>query len=51
MCGISTRRVGEERLHLAAEQVGQRRGGAAVGHVDELGAGRALIELHREVRG
>ena len=34
------RRVGGEHLHLAAEQIGQRGRRAAIGHVDELHAGR-----------
>ena len=34
------RHVAEERLDLAAEQIGQRRRRAAIGHVDELDAGR-----------
>ena len=42
--------AGEHRLRLAAEQVGEGRRDAAVGHVQHEGAGLLLEELHRQVR-
>ena len=50
------RRAGDKRLHLAADQVGQRTGRALVRHVGHLDASRAVEHLadqviHRAVAG
>jgi hypothetical protein len=41
--------VAEHHRHLAAQQVGQRRGLALVGHVDQVDAGGGLEHLARQV--
>ena len=41
------RKVVEQRLHLTGQQVGERGGGAAIGHVDDVDAGHHLEQFAR----
>jgi hypothetical protein len=50
MCGSAAREAREQRLRLAAEDVGDRRADAAIRDVLDVDVVRDLQLLHREMR-
>src|SRR5207249_10060941 len=44
-------RSGRQRIHVAAQDRGERGPGAGIGHVAQLHVGRVLEERHRHVEG